>query len=56
MAKPEVIATQLVPPAAPAPACANAGTAKIEQNSTNNTKVIIFRICFLLMKLPPVGG
>jgi hypothetical protein len=55
IAKPEVIATQLVEPAAAAPACANAGTARIENIIITNNNITIFRI-FLLNELPPVGG
>jgi hypothetical protein len=55
IAKPEVIATQLVEPAALAPGCANAGTARIENIIITNNNITIFRI-FLLNELPPVGG
>src|ERR1035441_4508825 len=56
MAKPEVIATQFVPPAAPPLVCANAGTAKIRHSNINKTNIIIFRICSSPYELPPVGG
>jgi hypothetical protein len=56
IAKPEVIATQLVEPAAPAPPCANAGTARTENIIITNNNITIFRILFLLNELPPVGG
>jgi hypothetical protein len=48
MAKPEVMATQFVEPAAPPLVCANAGMAKIEQNNRNTTNIISFRIFLLL--------
>jgi hypothetical protein len=47
IAKPEVIATQLVEPAAPAPVWANAGTARTENIIITNNNITIFRI-FLL--------
>ncbi len=47
IAKPEVIATQLVEPAAPAPVWANAGTARTENMIITNNNITIFRI-FLL--------
>jgi hypothetical protein len=48
IAKPEVIATQLAEPAALAPVCANAGTARIENIIITNNNITIFRILFLL--------
>jgi hypothetical protein len=56
MAKPEVIAIQLVEPATLAPVCANAGTASAENIIITNNNITIFRILFLLYELPPVGG
>jgi hypothetical protein len=57
IANPEVIATQLVPPAAPAPVCANAGTARIENIISTNNNIKTFRILLSpLYELPPVGG
>jgi hypothetical protein len=50
------MATQLVPPAAAAPVCANAGTARIENIIITNNNIKTFRILFLLYELPPVGG
>ena len=44
IAKPEVIATQLVEPAPPAPVCANAGTASTENIIITNNNITIFRI------------
>jgi hypothetical protein len=52
IAKPEVITTQLVEPGAPAPVCANAGTARTENIIITNNNITIFRILFLLMNCP----
>src|SRR5271157_2576393 len=48
IANPEVIATQFVPPAAPAPVCANTGTARKENIIITNSTIKIFRILFPL--------
>jgi hypothetical protein len=56
MAKPEVIAIQLVEPGALAPVCANAGTAITENIIITNNNITTFRILLLLYELPPGGG
>jgi hypothetical protein len=48
IAKPEVIATQLVELAAPPPVCANAGTASADAIIITNINITNFRICFSL--------
>jgi hypothetical protein len=49
MAKPEVIATQFVPPATAAVPCANAGTANTDVINSMNINIPNFRIVILLV-------